>query len=199
MSALIEYAKSELNKAFPDTTDEMQEMAKNNVIELITVFSEQGHSGMSAPYVLRLFERLARFNPLLPLTGEDDEWGEPYGNKNTQQNKRCSKIFRDNFDNSTAHNIEGKVMIDEDGFSYTNNESSIPVTFPYVVPDKPKYVHVKDQEKHEPSEKEGKLSLIIMWLIDLKDRLTDCDDKQMLDDVVDFLNESLMEESKNDV
>ena len=199
MSILIEYAKSELNKAFPDTTDEMQEMAKSNVIKLLTVFSEQGHSGMSAPYVLRLFERLARFNPLLPLTGEDEEWGEPYGDKNTQQNKRCGKIFRDNFDNSTARNIEGRVMIDEDGFSYTSNESSIPVTFPYAVPDKPEYVHIKDREKHEPSEKEGKLSLIIMWLIDLKNRLTDYDDKQMLNDAIDFLNESLMEESKNDV
>lgn len=141
MGNLIDYAKSELERAFPNETDEMQLLAMRNVVELLEKFSEQGHSGFSGSYVLNLFNRLVRWNPIKPLTGEDDEWGKPYGDDNTQQNKRCSKVFRENFDNATAVNIEGKVFIDEDGYSYTCGDSRISVTFPYEVPDKPEYVH----------------------------------------------------------
>ena len=53
--------------------DDMQDMVKANVLELLEVFGNQGHSGSSAPYVLGLFQRLADFKPLGQLTGEDDE------------------------------------------------------------------------------------------------------------------------------
>lgn len=137
---LIEYAKSELKRAFPDETDKMQMVAIQNVMDLLDTFCKQGHSGFSGNYVLNLFERLVRWNPILPLTGEDDEWGEPYGEDNLQQNKRCGKIFRKNFDNSTAYNVEGKVFFDEDGLGYICADSRVPITFPYKVPDKPEYV-----------------------------------------------------------
>lgn len=143
MSNLIDYAKAELERAFPNETDEMQLAAIQDIMELIEKFSEQNHSGFSGSYVLRYFERLVNFNPIRPLTGEEDEWDKPWGENQTQQNKRCSKIFRDNFDNSTAVNIEGKVFIDENGLSYTCYDSRVPVKFPYNVPDKPEYVHKK--------------------------------------------------------
>ena len=141
MSNLVEYAKQELEMAFPNETDSMQLHAMRDVVELIEKFSDQNHSGFSGNYILNLFNRLVRFHPIKPLTGEDDEWGEPYGEKKTQQNKRCASVFRDNFDNSTARNIEGKVFIDEGGISYTCRDSQVPVSFPYEVPEKPEYVH----------------------------------------------------------
>lgn len=149
MGNLIDYARSELELAFPNETDGMQLLAMRNVMELIEKFCEQKHSGLSATYVLRLFDRLVKWNPIKPLTGEDDEWGEPFGDEQTQQNKRCSKVFRDHFDNSTAINVEGKFFVDEDGYCYTCRESSVPVTFPYEVPDKPEYVQMETGEiKH---------------------------------------------------
>lgn len=144
MSKLVEYAKSELEKAFPCNDDEMQQMAIDDVLELIEIFSNQGHSGMSAPYVLNLFDRLARWQPLLPLTGEEDEWDEPFGEQEEQQNKRCGHVFRYHRDNSTAIDSRGRVFEDKDGFTYTCRKSIISITFPYKVPDKPERVKTEE-------------------------------------------------------
>jgi len=140
LSNLVDYAKKELDYCFPDKSDNLQQMAIKNVLELLETFSNQGHSGFSAPYVLKLFDRLAHWKPIKPLTGEEDEWYEAWGKDNLQQNKRYSAVFRENYDNSTAYNIKGKVFIDEDDCCYTNRDSRVPVTFPYEVPDKPEFV-----------------------------------------------------------
>lgn len=144
MSKLVEYAKSELEKAFPCNDDEMQQMAIDDVLELIEIFSNQGHTGLSAHYVLNLFTRLVNWNPISYLTGEEDEWGEPYGEDELQQNKRCGKIFRRHHDNSTAVNIEGIVFEQPNGISYTNKDSEVPIEFPYWVPDKPEVVKTEE-------------------------------------------------------
>lgn len=147
----IEYAKNEMERAWPESgeklQDAMQRVAKENILELITVFSEQGHSGMSANYVLRRFYRLANGLPLMPLTGEDDEWDVPFGPDNRQQNKRCGFIFRKNFDNATAYNMHGKMLVDKDGWCCVTRESRVPITFPYEVPDHPEYIYETDNEK----------------------------------------------------
>jgi len=140
MSSLVDYAKKELDYCFPDKSDNLQQMAIKNVLELLETFSNQGHSNLSAPYVLKLFDRLAHWKPIKPLTGEKEEWYEAHGGDNLQQNKRYSAVFRKNFDNSTAYNIEGKVFVDEHGLGYTSSDSSVSVTFPYEVPDKPEFV-----------------------------------------------------------
>ena len=145
MSKLVEYAQRELEYAFPDKDDKLQQLAIKNVLELLEIFSEQGHTGISAPYVLGLFNRVAHWKPIKPLTGDDDEWGEAHGENNIQQNKRYSSVFRKNYDNSTAYNSEGKVFIDKDGFCYTNCDSYVGITFPYEVPNEPEYV--KEIEK----------------------------------------------------
>ena len=67
--SLITHAKKEMERMWPEP-DDMQDMVKANVLELLEVFEKQGHSGSSAPYVLGLFQQLANFK----LTGEDDEW-----------------------------------------------------------------------------------------------------------------------------
>ena len=148
MSNLVEYAKKELDYCFPDKSDKLQQHAIENVLELLETFSEQGHSNLSAPYVLKLFGRLAHWKPIKPLTGEEDEWDEARGENNTQQNLRWFSVFRKNFDNSTAYNIEGRVFIDKDGYGYTNRDSSIPITFPYEVPDKPDFVKESNNESN---------------------------------------------------
>jgi hypothetical protein len=120
--------------------DEMQEMICNHVMALLDVFADEGHSGSSAPYAISLFEKLAKFEPVAPLTGEDWEWtdvGEQSG-KPLWQNKRCSHVFKDE---NGAYDIDGIVWYEwwpdeETGEKYkshfTNRESCVPVTFPYV-------------------------------------------------------------------
>ena len=86
---LIEHAEHELDGKLNGEDGPDKWIAKN-VIELIKVFSKQGHSGTSAPYCIQLFAHLASYKPLGPLTGEDDEWHMI--DDNTWQNKRCSHV-----------------------------------------------------------------------------------------------------------
>jgi hypothetical protein len=110
--------------------DEMQEMLCLNILELLEVFSEQGHSGFSAPYLIAVLETLMKFEPLTPLTGSDDEWVDHGGGH--FQNKRCSRVFKqpDRF-GGQAYDLEGKVFR-KDGVSFTCGDSLVPVSFPYA-------------------------------------------------------------------
>jgi len=131
--------------------DEMQEAICNNVLKLLEVFSDEGHSGSSAPYAIGLFSELAKFKPLKPLTGEDWEWlavGE-----GMYQNIRCGTVFKqpDRF-SGQPYDINGKVFWEwyaDDGGevskdSYTNGESAVPIEFPYK--QKTEYVFVPTPE-----------------------------------------------------
>jgi hypothetical protein len=92
--SLIEHAKSELElaKLFSEEGDFYKGMTGKAVMELIEVFSKQGHSGMSAPRVIHLFSKLANFEPLSPVQGTDDEWGN--ADDDVQQNRRYSAVFK---------------------------------------------------------------------------------------------------------
>ena len=119
--------------------DEMQEAICKQMITLLDVFSEAGHSGSSAPYAIDLFSKLAKFEPVAPLTGEDWEWNEV--GDGVFQNKRCSHVFKqpDRF-NGQAYDIDGIIFYDwytnEAGDTYksyfTGAESFVPITFPYT-------------------------------------------------------------------
>ena len=144
MSNLTDYAQKELDLAFPDKTDTMQQAINGNILELLEVFSNQGHSGFTGNYVLQYFDRLVRFLPILPLTGEEDEW-EAIDDSGLEQNKRCYSVFRKNHDNSTAHDNDGKIFRRKsDGVCYTNIDSTIPITFPYDVPESPEIIDVDE-------------------------------------------------------
>ncbi len=121
-------------------SDEMQEAICKHVLKLLDVFADEGHSGSSAPYAVNVFKKLAMFEPLVPLTGEDWEWTEV--SDGVFQNKRCGRVFKqaDRFDGQ-AYDIEGKVfyewLTDEETGEkykshYTSSESFVPVTFPYT-------------------------------------------------------------------
>jgi len=131
----------------------MQEMICKSVLDLLKVFGEEGHSGSSAPYAVDLFKKLALFEPVVPLTGEDWEWVDV--SEGMLQNKRCGRVFKEK--DGKAYDIDGKVFFewierpleeDEIGYpgvsryksSYTSRESRVYVTFPYAP--KTEYVEV---------------------------------------------------------
>lgn len=101
---------------------------QENVLELLRVFGEQGHSGFSANYCIEVFRTLAKFEPLVPLQGTDDEWCEVH--EGTWQNKRCSHVFKEA--DGRAYDIDGRIFREPSGACYTSRDSRVYVTFPYT-------------------------------------------------------------------
>lgn len=93
--SLIEHAKRELE--YSGLGDEYGGMTGNAVLELMEVFSNQGHSGFSAHQVRGIFNELAQFKPLGPLTSNPDEWmhieDDVAGDAITWQNRRRPDAF----------------------------------------------------------------------------------------------------------
>lgn len=131
MGNLLKHAKMELELAGYCNGSEINGAMAKDVLQLIEVFSEQGHSGFSASHALSLFKLLADFKPISPLTGNDDEWTEVADG--VFQNKRYSGLFKqaDRFDGK-AYDIYGKIFRDADGSTWTNSDSFVVVDFPYV-------------------------------------------------------------------
>ena len=148
MNNLINHALREFKAAGYDPIETAEDgpdkWIQENVIQLLKVFSEQGHSGMSAVYCIGMFETLARFEPLSPLQGTEDEWAAPFDEKKgIRQNKRCSHVFLEK--DGKAYDINGKVFVEPDGCSYTNKNSFVQITFPYT----PKTEFIKVDENGE--------------------------------------------------
>lgn len=120
---LIEHAKLELELSglFNEEGDFYGGATGKAVMELIEVFAKQGHSGMSAPIIADLFKRLANYEPLQPITGKDEEWGDvrdlgdgvPW-----YQNKRCSALFKDGEDGKPYY-IDAIVKRDQKGICWS--------------------------------------------------------------------------------
>jgi len=143
MSNLLEHAKKEL-ALMGGADDEMQQAMNEHILKMVQEFGGEGHSGFSASYALGLLEKLLRFKPITPLTGEDSEWNEV--GDNTFQNNRCSTVFKEGKDGQAYH-IDGNVFVDESGCSVTNCYSSVIVNFPWTPPEKPNYVHYFERRK----------------------------------------------------
>ena len=140
---LLEHAKIELALINKDPTDEMQKKMEDDILEIVEVFSKQGHSGFSASYAIHILEKVLRFQPISPLTGQDSEWNDvsEFSGMETGtffQNNRCSRVFKDITTNE-VYDIEGIIWEDEDGCTFTNKQSHVPVTFPYI----PTTIHKK--------------------------------------------------------
>lgn len=145
---MINWAKNELARIEHDE-EGLQDRIDKNILELMEVFVNQGHSNISAAYVLSRFNRLANFKPLTPLTGEDDEWNEV--GHGCWQNKRYSAVFKG--EDGRAYNIEGKIFSNDGGETwFTNVNSRVYIDFPYAVPDKPEKVYLP-QESGEGEQK----------------------------------------------
>lgn len=133
--ALLDYAESELNLIGMTDDDDMNGMMRKHLLHMVKEFADEGHSGFSASYALQCLQKLLRFKPLSPLTGEDDEWHEVSERSGYPhyQNKRCSSVFKEGKDGE-AYDIDGKVFWewckDEDGKPYksyyTCRDSRVP-------------------------------------------------------------------------
>jgi len=88
--------------------DDMQKMLCEQVLELLDLFSDHGHSGTTAPYAVDLFQKLAAFKLIMPLTGKDDEWCDlQNGCGDSMQNKRLSSVFK--LPDGRAYDIDGRL------------------------------------------------------------------------------------------
>jgi len=132
MSNLIDYATQELDAlGMGDTDADYDGMLKPAVLEILEVFSRQGHSGHSAAIVSGLVEKLMRYEPLSPLTGADDEWNElDYSPEMAAQSRRCSHVFRRA--DGTAYDIYGRTFREPDGLCFVGKGSRVDITFPYT-------------------------------------------------------------------
>jgi len=96
MSYLVEYAESELKLAgLFDKDSDYNGALGDAALEIVKVFSKQGHSGGSAAIVISLIDKLLNYEPLTPLTYEPDEWNDvsEMSGSPMWQNKRKSTTF----------------------------------------------------------------------------------------------------------
>lgn len=129
---LLEHAKRELKLAGYDISDKGCEMCDDeeplkgyvnscakNAYELIETLSKAGHSGMSIGITLGIFNKLAKWETLTPLTNNPDEWGKLEGCEDGDwQSKRNPSCFTSDFE--TYHDIEADEnydIVEENGIS----------------------------------------------------------------------------------
>jgi hypothetical protein len=106
MSNLVKHAKDELKRAgLFDKDSDYSGMMGDAVLELITVFSKQGHSGMSASMTRYIFNKLSGFEPITPLTNDPKEWME-VGEKMWQSKRNPSCFSTD--EGKTYYDINDK-------------------------------------------------------------------------------------------
>ena len=147
MSNLLKHAERELKFIGYDGKDEYNNMAKAAIMELLTTFANQGHSGFSANYIVNLFNKLAKYETLSPLTGNDDEWGnvsDMSGDRKTLfQNNRDGRVFKND---DGAFFTEAIIWTESGESSYTNKDSNRYIkSFPFT----PKTFYVKvDKERN---------------------------------------------------
>ena len=150
-SGLKSHAQRELVAAgykLDDKEEGPNKWIQQDVLDLLAVFAMQGHSGSSAPYCVDVFAKLAKYEPLVPLSGDESEWFD-HGDGHCQ-NKRCGHVFKqpDRF-NGQAYDIEAVIFWewferplepDEEGYPgtykgkthFTSRDSMQPITFPYT-------------------------------------------------------------------
>lgn len=137
MSNLIEYARKELTRAGYFGGEPIDIAMANNVIDLITVFSEGGHSGFSAGIARSLFHSLSNFEPIMQLNGDESEWNHIHKDMHNgdyddlYQNNRCSHVFKEVTNGKEyVYDSEAIIFRDKDG-SFVNRDSRKEIEFPY--------------------------------------------------------------------
>ena len=156
---LVNFADRELKMAGLDQPDsDYAGGLYDCVMELIKVFADQGHTGFSAMRTIQLFTRLARYKPLLPLTGSDEEWEQVQDN--LYQNKRDSAVFKEHKD-ALAYYLDAIVWREENGSCFTGTVEGITshqyIKFPFTP--KTFYIDVISKEVSEGN-----------WIFKIKDR-----------------------------
>lgn len=118
-----------------------------NILQVLDVVSNQGHSGFSFGYFFSILKRVMNYKPITPILNIDGEW-EKSSFDNSFVHKRCSQIYK-TFNEETKEyeyfDTDGRYFINPDSSCYKSKESEIKITFPYSVPDKPEYVKVDEE------------------------------------------------------
>ena len=122
-----------------NSTDEIDIFFRDGILKVIDAFVDGEHSGSSASQAIAIIEKLLRLQPLTPLTGEDDEWADV--EEHFYQNKRCHHVFK-NKDDGRAYDLNGKVFVEPNGYSYSN---LVYIDFPYTPTTE--YVNVPKREE----------------------------------------------------
>lgn len=123
-----------------DGLNDPNKWIQENVLTLLAVLGTQGHSGSSIGFCISYFRKLGLFESLVPLQGTDDEWN--HVGDDTWQNNRCSHVFKRA--DGQAYDIDALIFREPSGACYTNRDSHVNVTFPYVP--KREYVDVSESE-----------------------------------------------------
>lgn len=157
-SSLVKFAKRELNLLLSQVpNNEMQQEINKDILEIIKIFAQQGHSGFSASYAINLLVRLLDYKPLSPLTGSDDEWIKLNGysdeNIETYQNKRCGAVFKkvNKQTKEIKYRYNDKYIISDNGgitwfmglYVLEKLGLTDEITMPFTVPSKPKHIYIK--------------------------------------------------------
>jgi len=150
--SMLDFAKLELDRigmtSEDRTGDDITFCLRDHILRMVEEFSDENHSGSSAGYSLSILKKLLAFQPLTPLTGEDDEWMDVYEENDgttVYQNKRKSSVFKTH---RGAYDIDGKLFWEWHTNETTGEKTKIyfsgygcamPVEFPYTPPDEPIY------------------------------------------------------------
>jgi len=164
-SGIVKKAKQEFKAIgyYPESDEEdPNKWIQENVIDLLTVFSSQGHSGFSAPYCIEYFRKLANHEPLSPIQCTAEEWVDvsEYSGKSMFQNKRLSSIFKNGMEGKPYY-LDAIIFKDQDGCTFTSNDcdgisSRQFIKLPFIP--KTFYIDVISKEwvdQSETEEKEG--------------------------------------------
>lgn len=112
--SLTEHASREMKiVGLYDKDADYDGMLATAVEELIRKFAEQGHSGFSAYQTLKIFDIVARYKRLSPLTNNPDEWADVSGNMGNNacwQSCRQSSCFSED-GGKTYYDIDEKQAI----------------------------------------------------------------------------------------
>lgn len=136
MSELINHMEREFRASgLLSGTDPMEELLVNALRGLMGVFAKQSHSGGTANMVLSLFDRLAQYKPLTPLTGASSEWVEippELQSGPTHVNIRCSSVFK--YPDGRVIDVNMvPVYVDPHGQATTRSSDRPPeIKFPYM-------------------------------------------------------------------
>ena len=119
------WAEGELRRAgLFDRNSDYGGMLGKAVMRLVRTMAGEGHSGASAAMVTQIFERLARYKPLTPLTDDpaewqhhgEDVWGEPGG---VWQSRRDPEAFSRDGGKTHWLSSDRQETYDEDGATWT--------------------------------------------------------------------------------
>lgn len=130
---LMEHAERELKALdFYTSDDEVIKQLKEDIIDLITVFTFQNHNKESAFIVSSMFNDLVNMKRLCSLQGTEEEWEDISSTNDGKplfQNKRHSTVFKND---KIAYQLDGIVFVNPDGTTYTTENSVVVIPkFPY--------------------------------------------------------------------